>query len=323
VTPEEKERIQKWHESLSSVRELELIKTDHQRCGELVSFCEGLTLLAPKVRIVQNEGDAKDLPALGIGPRLRYHAVPLGKELDAFLTALSSDPTQRSPLDPPVQEGIEKMDLPAFLQLFVTQQCPFCPLTVQQLLPLPAASEHIHLAIIDGTLFPEVAEKYSVQSAPTLLLDEQFRWTGSVPLQEVAQVLSDRDPASLGAESLESMLKEGNAFQVAQMMLEKDEVYSALIDLLVHEKMFVRLGAMVVMETIADQNAALAVRTVDSLWERFPHVSDQVKGDLIHVIGQAGDKSVISKLEALTAGQFPDEVQEAARDALAAIKERV
>jgi hypothetical protein len=257
---------------------------------------------------------------LGIGPRLRYHAVPLGKELGPFLTALSSDPVQLSELGPPVRGVIEKVDLPSFLQLFVTQQCPLCPLTVQQLLPLPAASEHIRLAIIDGTLFPEVAEQYSIRSAPTLLLDEQFRWTGSVPLQELVQMISDRDPANLGAGSLESMLKEGNAFRVAQMMLERDEVFSALFGLLVHEKMFVRLGAMVVMEMIADQNAALAAQVIAPLWERFPHVPDQVKGDIIHVLGEVGDKSVISKLEVVLSGQFADEVKEAAREALEEIK---
>jgi hypothetical protein len=210
--------------------------------------------------------------------------------------------------------------MPLFRKLYVTQQCPFCPVTVQQLLPLPATSEHIHLAIIDGTLFPESAKAHGVQSAPTLLLDGQFRWTGSVPLKELAQMMSDRDPAKLGTESLESMLKEGNASHVAAMMLERRMVFPALIDLLLHDKMFVRLGAMVVIETIVEQNAALAAQVIDPLWERFPNVPDPVKGDMMHIFGEAGDKSVISKLNAVLAGQFADDVKEAAREVLEKIK---
>ena len=321
MTSEEKERIRKWRNSLSFEPELQLITTDDERCSELANFCEALTRLAPEIDLLKDEGDAGELPALGIGPRVRYHAVPLGTELEPFLTALSSDPTRLSQLSPPVQGVMKKVDMPAFLQLFVSQQCPFCPVTVQQLLPLPTASEHIRLAIIDGYLFPELAEQYHIRSAPTLVLDEQFRWTGSVPLPELIKIISDRDPASLGKDSLKSMLKEGHALQVAQMMLAGEKIFPPLLDLLVDEKMFIRLGAMVVMETIADQNAMLAAQVVAPLWERFPHVSDQVKGDIIHVLGTCRDTSVIPKLQAVLTGQFVDDVKEAARDALKHMKE--
>jgi len=184
------------------------------------------------------------------------------------------------------------------------------------LLPLPATSEHIHLSVLEGTLFPETAQQFGVQSAPTLLLDGQFRWTGSVPLSELLQMMSSRDPRDLGVESLESMLKEGNALLVAEMMLQKESIFPAFVDLLAHEKIFIRLGAMVVMETIADENTALAAQVIDPLWERFSQAPGQVQGDILHVLGESGGKSAIPKLETVLAGKFSDEVKEAAREVL-------
>jgi len=316
VTPEEKERIKKWNDGLSSDVLLRFITTDDKRSEGLSDFCGSLSALAPKVRVVKDEGDPKDLPALVVGPRLRYHAIPLGKELDPFLIALASDPTQLPQLTASEKTAIDNINMPAFLRLFVTRQCPFCPVTVRQLLPLPATSEHIHLAVIEGTLFPETAQQFGVQSAPTLLLDGQFRWTGSVPLSELLQMMSSRDPRDLGVESLESMLKEGNALLVAEMMLQKESIFPAFVDLLAHEKIFIRLGAMVVMETIADENTALAAQVIDPLWERFSQAPGQVQGDILHVLGESGGKSAIPKLETVLAGKFSDEVKEAAREVL-------
>lgn len=320
LTSEEQDRITRWNDGLASDVVLQLITTEDPRSVELKNFCESLTKFAPRVRVIKDGGHTTELPALGIGPRLRYHAIPLGKELAPFLMALSLDLARLPRLTPPVQQAIEQIDLPAFLRLFVTQQCPFCPVTVQQLLPLPAASERIHLAIIDGALFPDVAQQHDVRSAPTLFLDEGFRWTGSVPLPELLKMMWNRDPANMGPESLASMLKEGHASRVAEMMLEKGAIFPAFFDLLAHEKMFIRLGAMVVMETMADQDTALAAQVVDPLWKRFLHATDQVQGDIVHVLGESGDKKVIPKLETILSGKFSREVKVAAREALERIK---
>ncbi len=320
VTPEEKKRIQKWNQGLSSDVELRLIMTEDQRSVELKDFCEGLASLAPKVRVAEDEGDPKDLPALGIGPRLRYHAVPFGPELEPFLEALSSDKAPPPSIQASTPDYIERISLPVFLSLFIAPQCPHCPVTVRRLLPLPAANQYIQLAIIDGTLFPEMAQAHKIRSVPTILLDGQFRWTGSFRLEEIVAMMIDRDPAKLSPGTLESMLKDGNASQVAEIMLDTGQIYAAFLELLVHEKMFVRLGAMVVVEELADRNPALASQVIDPLWERFPDVGDQVKGDIIHVLGEAGDDSLVPRLEAVLSCSYNKEVKEAAKEVLSKIK---
>jgi hypothetical protein len=200
--------------------------------------------------------------------------------------------------------------------LFIAQQCPFCPVTVQLITPLLAISKFIDLTIIDCTLFPETAQSNRIQSVPTLLLDKQFRWTGLFVLEEVVDIMTNRDPSKLGSLSLERMLKEGNAAKLAEMMLEKKEIFPSLFDLLTHHKWPVRLGAMVVMEEITSRNPDLAAQVIDPLWERFQHVEDPVKGDIIHVLGESGNHKIAPWMEMVLDGEYDAEVKEAAREAL-------
>jgi HEAT repeat protein len=176
--------------------------------------------------------------------------------------------------------------------------------------------DEIQLTIIDGTLFPEIAEPLKIQAVPTLLLDEQFRWTGSVPLEEIINTINSRDPASLGTASLENIIKAGQASHLAAMMLDDKKIFPAFYELLIHNKWPVRLGAMVVMEEIADQNPVMASEVIDFLWDRFQRLPDPVKGDILYMFGEIKDRRAVSWLEDVLDGEYDEEVKEAAKEAL-------
>jgi hypothetical protein len=296
--------------------------TEDHRTKDFEDFCEHLVRLAPRIQVTREEGDSDEAPAIQVGHNLSYHAVPLGKELGPFLEALPVSDGRASSISVSARNHLKKMNVPAMLRLFISQQCPFCPMTVQHMTPLLTVSELIHLAIIDCTLFPELAQSNRIQSVPTLVLDKQFRWTGSFLLEEVTEVMTNRDPAKLGSPSLERMLKEGNAAKLAEMMLERREIFPSLLDLLTHNKWPVRLGAMVVMEEITSRNAGLAAQVIDPLWERFQHVEDPVKGDIIHVLGESGNHKVAPRMQMVLHGEYDAEVKEAAREALEKIELR-
>ncbi|MBW2107950.1 MAG: thioredoxin family protein [Deltaproteobacteria bacterium] len=320
LTPKEKQRIQQWNEGLRRDVTLQLVTTEDKRSSKFEHFCDMLCGLAPCVRLTREKEASEEPPVLAVGPRLEYHALPMGHELDPFLAALSQGPAEPAQLTRPVQEAVAAITLPVFVKLFVTNHCPQCPETVRRLIRFHNASEQIYVTVIDGGLFPDIAAQYGVRSAPTVLLDNQFRWTGPVPLEELAHLAAKRDPSRLGATSLENMIKDGKAFDLARIMLEHKQIFPALLDLLVHEKIFVRLGAIVVLETIAAEDPCLAGQVVDPLWSRFPDAPDPIKGDILYVMGTSGARHAVPMLKAVLDGSFEEPVKEAALEALEALE---
>jgi len=309
-------QLLKLNNSLSRDIKIGLAASGHPLSQMFQKFCDNLVQLVPKIRIAKEDGSAHQAPQILIGNGLRYQALPGGLEMPPFieaLTALDSEPIQ---ITESIKSRLKKNNLPATLIVFMAPQCTYCPQVISQLIPLSMVEAGVQLIVIDGSLFPDAAQTHKIQSVPTILLDEQFRWTGSVPIDEIIDAISTRNPALLGATSLESIVKDGQASHLAAMMLDAREIFPAFYDLLIHDKWPVRLGAMVVIEEIAAQAPRMASEIIEPLWGRFERVSDQIKGDLLYLFGEIGDPNVIPWLEAVSAGEFDAEVIEAAKEAL-------
>ncbi|CAB1073017.1 hypothetical protein D1AOALGA4SA_1732 [Olavius algarvensis Delta 1 endosymbiont] len=312
----EEKQILKLNKKLTRDITIGLTVSEHPTYKSFKEFCDMLSRLVPGIKVLKDDDADRQPPQIVIGNGLRYQTVPAGHELQPFLEALIAFGSDTPDFAVSTRALLKEEKLPAALTLFIAQQCTFCPTAVRQLFPLPLIDDNIQLTIIDGTLFPEAAEPHKIQAVPTLLLDEQFRWTGSVPLEEIINTINSRDPASLGAASLENILKEGQASHLAAMMLDDKQIFPAFHELLIHDKWHIRLGAMVVMEEIADQDPGLAAEVLDFLWDRFHRQQDQVRGDILYMLGEIKDRRAAAWLEEVLAGDYSEEVKEAAGEAL-------
>ncbi|MCX5881629.1 MAG: hypothetical protein NTU74_07470, partial [Deltaproteobacteria bacterium] len=171
-------------------------------------------------------------------------------------------------------------------------------------------------------LYMEEASNDRIQSVPTLVLDEQFRWTGTVKIQEVLEAIIHRDPSRLEVDTLMNMIADGNASLLSKMMMEKNMIFPALLDLLVHPKWPVRLGAMVTLETIAGENPVLAQKTMMPLWDRFDAADDKVKGDILYLVGEFDNGGSIERIQEVLNKRLNHDVEiiEAAEEALEKLK---
>ena len=316
MTPSEEKQLAVLNERLSKEIQIELIRTPHEKSPEMMQFCHELVQRVPKIHLREEEGDSDELPAIRIHKGLQYQAVPSGTEVGPFVEALELKDSGAIPMQGSTAAMLAEIDLPTHLVIYVSPQCKFCPGAVRQLLPLLTLNDNIRLSVVDALHFPEVAARDNIQSVPTLILENQFRWTGTFQTDEVVEVMAKRDASFLGPASLEMMLKQGKAGQLAGMMLEKGEIFPAFYTLLTHAKWPVRLGAMVAMEALIENNLDLALQTVEPLWLQFPEVDDRVKGDLLYIFGQMGQKEIAPQLEKVLDGNYEADVKEAAREAL-------
>jgi len=293
---------------------LKLMLNRDERSFDIAHFCDQLQMWIPQLSIVRESAPEIEFPSMLLPNGVRYQGTPQGNEAAPFIDALSGKIT---PLADPLRERLGATAFPpAVLDLFVAPACTFCPRAIRELMPLAEANRHIRLTIIDAVLFPEQAKRNEIQAVPTLVLDGQFRWTGSIAREEVIALMATRDPSAMGSAALEGMLKEGAAARLARMMAEHNKVFPALLELLCHAEWPVRLGAMVTVEELIALAPEVGRQALDAVWNRFDTVSDQVKADILFLCGEAGTPLLGPRIRAVLKSGAAAEVKAAAEEAL-------
>lgn len=286
---------------------------------KMARFCDELKQLIPQIKLKKDDDVPFQQPAMVIGrhSNIAYHAVPTGKLLQLFLQALSEDRLEQADeLGGNIAHQLSQINLPVALKTYVATQCPHCPEAVRRLQTLAAGSAMIRLRIIHSESFPQWTRADQIRSVPTTILDDQFRWTGAIEPKELLTMSLDRDPSQLSSASLRQIIEDGDAQRVANMMVQSDQVFAALMELLTHHRWSVRLGAMVTAEYLADQAPSLALELSDQLWHCFSDLDEQTQGDVLHVIGQVKSKNTRNYLEKVISGNYGKPVKEAASEIL-------
>lgn len=316
MTPAEEKKVKEWNLKLQHQFEVRLILTGDHRSQDFEAFYHHFFQLAPSIILSVRQVE-EGLPHIKIGGSIKYHALARDGELPVFLDAVSYFHNgARAKSKNSEKQGESGDALPSFLKLFITRQCPYCPTMVRRVFPLAESLKNVRIEIIDGTLFPESAEAFGISSVPAIILDDDFRLNGMVGSDELKNFIVSRDPSRLGSQSLENFLKEGNASQLAEMMMAKGTVFPAFIELLIHEKWPTRLGAMVVLEDILGKDRALAETVIPPLRAAFSSLSDQVKGDVIYLFGQIASPQVLPLINSVINDNDNAEIHEAAVEAL-------
>ena len=218
---------------------------------------------------------------------------------------------------------LEQLSRPCHLTLFIAVQCPHCPDMVRTLIPLAIHSKNIFLEIIDGSLFPETAREHQVMSVPCLILDQGFRWTGHVDPNEILAQAIEQDPSRLSADTFRQILEQGDADWICHQMIQTDTLFKGFTDLLLHPEWSVRLGAMVVVENLAQEAPHLAARMGPVLIQAFDDQTVSVQGDILYALGEVGNQTTRNWIEKIMPDLTHPDLMDAAKDALEAIEDRV
>jgi hypothetical protein len=321
ITESEKNQIQAHLKAVNAPIALKLKRTSDERSDRIHAFCNDLTRLSSHITCAEVDGDDDEITSIELATNIHYAGVPAHNELVPFMKMLTGS-IDAPPLQAEMAGLLQAVSMPAAMELYVAPFCPHCPMLVEQLYPIARANPEIGLQIIDAEVFNDRSRAAGIKSVPTLIIDNVFRATGQVELEEVLAFLGDRRPSSLGAAAMESMLKEGNASKLAQMMAAEKEVFPAFLTVLTHPKWPVRLGAMVALEELAMLRPELAASVIDTLWDQFMQASDQVRGDIVYITGEIGGPQAFERITSIKSGTHAPEVCEAAIDALQALRDR-
>lgn len=312
--------IRQWNARQTVSATLRLLKTADDRSGQFQKFAETLTRLAPGIDLITAQNNQEKFPALLLEKAWRYHLVPQGAELKPFLELIEMFAQNRTDLPTSIKNALKTIRSPSHIKIYVTAYCPHCQRTVNLIKPLPIINPLLQITLIDGQMFPEMAQADKIRSVPTVICNEQFRWIGRMRLEELVQVLAQQDPEQMGKESFKGMIKNGDAVRLAEMMIAKNRIFPGFLETLLDPEWPTRLGAMVAFEQITERDPSLAKQTLGLLWEKLPAADGNVKGDMLYLFGKAGDKAWIPRLTTFTFSEHPESLREAAREALEALK---
>jgi hypothetical protein len=311
-----------WEDEQRGNHILKLLITNHREQKNFEAFSSRLSALAPSIQI--KKSDRKNLlPGFLLKENITYSALGLDRELPPFLGGLASIQDNAKKLLPSIKTLLDQVKIPCSLTLYIAGQCPHCPSMVDAIFPLAVFSDNIILTIIDGTLFPEASKKDKVMSVPCLILDNSFRWTGSAEPEEILAMIIRRDASKLSPQTLRTILERGDADWISREMIRANTLFKGFIQLLLHDIWSVRLGAMVIVETLGQEDPELALTLPPILIPAFDQKEIPVQGDILYALGETGNRETKRWMEKTLKNLENNDLKEAAQDAIEAIESRV
>ncbi|MBF0225707.1 MAG: thioredoxin family protein [Desulfobacterales bacterium] len=315
MTSKDKELILKFSNDIPFGTKLDFLLCRDKRNRDFIKFYKELKKITDRfdIRFIQNKKN--NLPCIQIGSNIWFYAIPLDQEIKPFMDAITLSLSDKQ--YPSYGDRLKKITMEAHLKIFIAQQCHFCPSVLAQIIPLViACNKFIRLEIFDAMLFNEIADIYKVKSVPILFLDETFKWVGKINIDDIIQLIIDRDSDDPTELYLESLIQSNNAYKIADIVIEKNKIFSSFINLLIHDKWPIRLGAMVAFEYLAEKSPMISQKFLNPLWELFPKLDKQIKGDIISIFGMIEGTCSIDKLNIILNTEDDSELRESAEETI-------
>ena len=298
---------------------LSIADTEHPEQKRFEAFIRQWQEISASISWTDSSQPA-DLPGFFLKNNILYSALPLERELSPFLKSL--DALDKPNIDDGIQKNLNTIKEPCRLTLYIALQCPHCPGMVGSLIPLAAACERIHLHIIDGSLFPEKAQKDKVMAAPCLILNDDARWTGAVAEEEIVDMIVNKESMDLDTMALKTILEDGRVEWITERMLVANRLFKGFSGLLLHETWSVRLGAMVVVEALAEKAPALCADLEKILMDAFSTHDVPVQGDILYALGEIGTPDTRDWIAAQQEALSHEDLKEAADEAIQSIEDK-
>jgi alkyl hydroperoxide reductase subunit AhpF len=249
---------------------------------------------------------------------IHYLAVPEGHEFTPFLDALMWVGRGKDVPDAAACESLRVLNAPVDLLVLIAPICPHCPQVVSAAVSLAAQQSSVRVTVADALQFPDLAERFKVKSTPTTIIDGGLTIVGQVSAaQLVDRVVKSVEGNSLTA-VLDSMIQAGRAEDAATILCAERRP-EAILPLYKAREFSLRMGALVVLEAVLEQNPRILDPIVPDLAALLEHEEVGLRGDTAELLGKIGNPAAAPALRKALEDPDPD-VREAVEEALESIE---
>jgi HEAT repeat protein len=130
------------------------------------------------------------------------------------------------------------------------------------------------------------------------------------------------DPGQVLAVMVADYMEQGLLENIVLMFQHDPKLYPMVADLLQDERLRVRMGAVALVESLAERDPAGVASIAAAVAPLLTDASATIRGDAAYAVGLTGTTAHLGALRGLLDDPFAD-VREIASDAVAAISQRV
>lgn len=258
-------------------KELDLIKGNDDFFDDLKVFMEELKTKFPWIDFKVKKGKNSKIEFND----LSFYGVPEGHLLDYFIKFINL---------PQIKSQSKEFDQ----SLFVSSMCPNCPKALDSLIKfLEKNTIKTNIYFCDHSLY--YSQKYNVMSVPCLLIKkdnkEIQRLVGDLSIDDLEVVFKEKNKEELSSKYFQNIIEQGNAEEIAEMILSEKKVFSGFVSLFFASTMSLRVGAVVAGEYLIEKSADLFEELIEKLYENYLDSSVEIKGDILYLLSLSENKS--------------------------------
>ena len=187
IDEETKENVKK---ILSGMKNKVTIKVSGEVPKEIV---ETIKSLAPegKIEIEQISGD----PRVEFNDNVIYLGTPSGYEFQTIVEDALDMSNGPSEIPEKTLERIKKINKPVEIQVLVTPQCPYCPISARLSHIFAMVNKNIKSIVVEVQEFPDIIKKYNVMAVPKIVINDKVEFEGAYPadpfLDKIEEAIKD------------------------------------------------------------------------------------------------------------------------------------
>ena len=188
LTNEFKEKLENPVKILMFTQEIEC-----KFCSDTRKLAQELAAVSDKITaevydFVADADKAKEygidkIPALAIlGKKdygVRIYGIPYGYELQTLIDAVINVSRGKTDLTDKTKKILSEVKAPVHIQVFVSLTCHHCPVAAAVAHKLAVESDFVRADVIDGSEFPQLAQKYAVMGVPKIIINEKTEFVGA------------------------------------------------------------------------------------------------------------------------------------------------
>jgi glutaredoxin-like protein len=110
---------------------------------------------------------------------VRIYGIPYGYELQTLIEAVINVSKGKTDLAGKTKSILAEVKAPVHIQVFVSLTCPHCPVAAAVAHKLAVESDLVRADVIDGSEFPQLAQKYAVMGVPKIIINEKIEFMGA------------------------------------------------------------------------------------------------------------------------------------------------